>query len=85
MGDGAVPGPVRRSHRRDMSDVPDSAGFTDLSSFNSETTTAVDQLVELGIAAGTSATTFEPSNDVLRWQMALFLTRVLAVDGIVPS
>jgi hypothetical protein len=68
-----------------MSDAPASAGFTDLSSFDAETTTAIDQLVELGIAAGTSTTTFEPSNDVLRWQMALFLTRVLAVDGIVPS
>ena len=68
-----------------MPDVPASAGFTDLSSFNAETTTAVDQLVELGIAAGTSTTTFAPADDVLRWQMALFLTRLLAVDGIVPS
>jgi hypothetical protein len=68
-----------------MSDAPAPAGFTDLASFDAETTTAVDHLVELGIAAGTSTTTFEPSNDVLRWQMALFLTRVLAVDGIVPS
>jgi len=65
-------------------DVAPSAGFTDLSSFNAETAAAVDQLVELGIAAGTSSTTFEPSNDVLRWQMALFLTRVLAVDGSRP-
>jgi hypothetical protein len=68
-----------------MPDGSASAGFSDLSSFTAETTAAVDVLVELGIAAGTSATTFEPTNDVLRWQMALFLTRVLAVDGVVPS
>jgi hypothetical protein len=66
------------------SDGAPSAAFMDLSAFNSETRDAIDQLVELGIAAGTSSTTFEPSNDVLRWQMALFLTRVLAVDGSRP-
>jgi hypothetical protein len=68
-----------------MPDAAEPAGFTDLSSLDAETISAIDFLVELGIAAGTSTTTFEPSNDVLRWQMALFLTRVLAVDGIVPS
>jgi hypothetical protein len=52
---------------------------------NSETATAIDQLVALGVAAGTSTTTFEPATPVFRWQMALFLTRVLAMDGIVPS
>ncbi len=59
--------------------------FNDLAQMDSETVTAIDQLVALGVAAGTSTTTFEPSNDVLRWQMALFLTRVMALDGIVPS
>jgi len=59
--------------------------FNDLAQMHPETVTAIDQLVALGVAAGTSTTTLEPSNDVLRWQMALFLTRVLAVDGIVPS
>ena len=59
--------------------------FSDLTQMDTETVTAIDQLVALGVAAGTSTTTFEPSNDVLRWQMALFLTRVMAVDGIVPS
>jgi hypothetical protein len=61
------------------------AGFTDMASFDAGTRAAVDQLVEMGIGAGTSATTFEPSSEVLRWQMALFLTRLLAVDGIFPS
>jgi S-layer family protein len=62
-----------------------SAGFTDMGSFNEETRAAVDQLVQYGIAAGTSSSTFEPAGHVLRWQMALFLTRMLARDGIVPS
>ncbi|HUP15217.1 MAG TPA: ice-binding family protein [Acidimicrobiia bacterium] len=59
--------------------------FNDLAQMDPETVTAIDQLFALGVAAGTSTTTFEPSNDVLRWQMALFLTRVMALDGIVPS
>jgi hypothetical protein len=59
--------------------------FNDLAQMDRETVTAIDQLFALGVAAGTSTTTFEPSNDVLRWQMALFLTRVMALDGIVPS
>jgi hypothetical protein len=59
--------------------------FNDLAQMNSETATAIDQLVALGVAAGTSTTTIEPATPVLRWQMALFLTRVLALDGIVPS
>jgi hypothetical protein len=66
-------------------DSPASAGFTDLASYNAEVQIAVNRLVELGIAAGTSTTTYEPSSNVLRWQMALFLTRTLAVGGIVPN
>ena len=68
-----------------LPDPPSSAGFTDLASLNAQTVVAIDQLVQLGLARGTSTTTFDPMSDVLRWQMALFLTRVLAVDGIVPS
>ena len=59
--------------------------FDDLGQMDAETVTAIDQLFTLGVAAGTSTTTFEPSHDVLRWQMALFLTRVMALDGVVPS
>jgi hypothetical protein len=68
-----------------LPDPPASAGFTDLASLNAQTIVAIDQLVQLGLALGTSTTTFDPFSDVLRWQMALFLTRVLAVDGIVLS
>jgi hypothetical protein len=59
--------------------------FNDLAQMDTETATAIDQLVALGVAVGTSTTTFDPSTAVLRWQMALFLTRVMALDGIVPS
>jgi hypothetical protein len=59
--------------------------FSDLAQMDTETVTAIDHLVALGVAAGTSTTTFEPSSAVLRWQMALFLTRVLALDGIAPG
>ncbi len=62
-----------------------STRFNDLTLQSTEATDAIDQLVTLGIAEGTSATTYGPENSVLRWQMALFLTRVLAVDGIVPN
>ena len=65
--------------------TPAPTGFTDMTSMSTETTNAIDQLVSLGIAEGTSATTYEPANSVLRWQMALFLTRMLAVDGLVPN
>jgi hypothetical protein len=67
------------------SEVVGSAGFMDMGPFDAETRAAVDQLVQYGIAAGTSSSTFEPAGHVLRWQMALFLTRMLARDGIVPS
>ena len=59
--------------------------FNDLTQLGTETVNAIDQLAALGVAAGTSTTTFDPSTAVLRWQMALFLTRVLALDGVVPS
>ena len=65
--------------------APPSAGFTDIVLLDTETTTAIDQLVALGIAEGTSPSTYDPQSSVLRWQMALFLTRVLAVDGILPT
>jgi hypothetical protein len=34
------------------------------------------------VTKGTSSTTFTPSANVPRWQMALFIVRLLQVDGI---
>jgi hypothetical protein len=60
-------------------------GFTDISGQVATTQTAINQAKQLGIADGTSATTFDPNSNTLRWQMALFLTRVLAVDNVFPA
>ena len=46
------------------------AGFTDT------TSTDVDCIKMHGITQGVTATTYEPSGTVPRWQMALFLTRM---------
>ncbi|HVR32049.1 MAG TPA: S-layer homology domain-containing protein [Acidimicrobiia bacterium] len=61
-------------------------GFNDIAGLNAETQTAINQLAQLDITKGTSATTFDPSGIVTRWQMALFLTRLVTADGIaLPS
>jgi hypothetical protein len=56
-------------------------GFTDIGAFDAATQTAINQLRQLGVALGTSTTTFAPNSDVLRWQMALFLARALETAG----
>ncbi|HSJ27534.1 MAG TPA: S-layer homology domain-containing protein, partial [Acidimicrobiia bacterium] len=60
-------------------------GFTDIGGLDAETQTAINQTKQLGIADGTSATTYNPLASTLRWQMALFLTRTLAADGVLPT
>ncbi len=59
-------------------------GFGDLAGLSPQAQGAINQLAVLGVAKGTSATTFSPSAETLRWQMALFLTRALAVGGVLP-
>ena len=58
-----------------------SQGFTDIAGFDSATQTAINQVRELGITTGTTPTTFSPTSSVSRWQMALFLTRLLTAMG----
>jgi SpoIID/LytB domain protein len=60
---------------------PANQGFTDLGGLSDEAVTAINQVKQLGITTGTSATTFDPSSNVTRWQMALFLTRSYTVIG----
>lgn len=60
-------------------------GFGDLTGLSNEAQIAINQLAQLDIADGTSATTFDPLSNVNRWQMALFLTRTLAVGGVTPT
>ncbi|MCZ7533580.1 MAG: S-layer homology domain-containing protein [Acidimicrobiia bacterium] len=63
-----------------------SAGFTDTGGLSQETQDAIDCIAFYDIAQGTTATTYSPSDNVTRSQMALFLTRKLAVAGVaLPS
>jgi hypothetical protein len=65
--------------------APPSAGFVDISGLDATIQVAINQLAALGITNGTSATEFSPNIEVPRWQMAIFLTRVLQADGVVPT
>ena len=58
-----------------------SAGFTDVPS-NSDASDDIDCIAYYGITKGTSATTYSPSNPVIREHMALFLIRLARVVGI---
>jgi hypothetical protein len=60
-------------------------GFTDITGLSAEYQTAINQLAQLGISKGTSATTYGPAGNVNRWQMALFLAPDLDVLGVVPA
>jgi len=51
------------------------AGFTDT------TSTDVDCIAYYGITTGVTATTYEPSANIPRWQMALYMTRFMDVAG----
>ncbi|MFO7547445.1 MAG: S-layer homology domain-containing protein [Acidimicrobiia bacterium] len=64
--------------------TPPDAGFTDIVGLPAPSQLAINQLAAVGVVAGTSATTYSPALETLRWQMALFLTRTLAADGITP-
>jgi hypothetical protein len=63
-----------------------SVGFLDIAGLSDAAQRAINQLDRLGVAEGTSSTTFSPNESVTRWQMALFLTRLLEEAGIdLPS
>lgn len=53
--------------------------FVDIDDLSAENQLAINQLAAAEIAQGTSHTTFDA---VTRWQMALFLTRVLTAGGV---
>jgi hypothetical protein len=61
--------------------LPDgsSQGFADVSDLSVEARTAINQARQLGIATGTSSSTFDPFSPVRRDQMASFLARALNV------
>ena len=56
---------------------PADAGFTDIGELSAESQTAINQLADLGITQGTSATTYSPGDAVQRGHMALFIARLM--------
>ncbi len=60
------------------------APFTDIGSTTIEANQAINAAWDLGIATGTTATTYNPLGTVNRGQMALFLTRMYAHTNTRP-
>lgn len=56
--------------------------FTDIGGTLAEAQTAINALADAHVALGTGGSAFTPNLLLVRWQMALFLTRLLAADGI---
>ena len=74
----------------DMASDPDDAGFTDIGDLSDESQTAINQLADLGITQGTSATTYSPGDSVKRGHMALFIARLMnhmtaGIGGAIPE
>jgi len=61
------------------------SAFTDLGATTVEASKAINQAWDLGIAAGTTTTTFDPVGNVNRGQMSLFLTRTYAHANTRPA
>ena len=64
---------------------PTPHGFTDIAGLGQSTIDAINQLAELGITTGVSATEYDPFGTIPRWQMALFLSRVHTATYSLPS
>jgi len=60
-------------------------GFTDISGKSAEIQTAINQIKQLGITIGKTATTFDPDAFVTREEMALFITRLLKAVPVGPG
>ena len=67
--------------------LPDGAaqGFSDISGYSAEIQTAVNQIKQLGITTGKTATTYDPASFVTREEMALFLSRLLKAATVGPG
>jgi len=60
-------------------------GFADMSGYSAEIQTAVNQLKQLGVTVGKTATTYAPADNVTREEMALFITRLLKKATVGPG
>ena len=74
------PGGVRAGSVR-----PDDTVFSDIGGLSSTANNAIRVLFEMGVTAGTSATTYSPSSIVTRAQMAVFIARMLAHTNARPA
>jgi hypothetical protein len=72
---------LARTIRAASVDLPDGTdqGFADIRNLGVESQQAINQIRQLGITTGTTATTFDPGGTVNRQQMASFLARMLKV------
>ena len=60
-------------------------GFSDIAGKSDEIKTAINQIRELGITVGKTATTYAPDDVVTREEMALFLNRLLKKATVGPG
>ena len=60
-------------------------GFTDISGQSAEIQTAINQIKQLGVTTGTTATTYSPDDNVTKEQMAMFVERLLAKTPVGPG
>ena len=60
-------------------------GFTDIGGYSAAIQTAINQLKQLGVTAGTTATTYSPDDNVSREQMAMFVNRLLRKTAVGPN
>ena len=60
-------------------------GFSDISGKSTEIQTAINQIRQLGITIGKTATTYAPDDKVTRQEMALFMSRYLEKATVGPG
>ena len=60
-------------------------GFSDIGGYSTEIRTAINQLKQLGITVGKTATTYAPADNVTREEMALFIARLLKKVTVGPG
>jgi len=59
-------------------------GFTDLPT-SADSVTAINQIKQLGVTVGKTATTYDPSANVTREEMAMFIERLLGLTAPGPN
>ena len=60
-------------------------GFTDISGYSAAIQTGINQLKQMGVTTGVTATTYDPDSNVTREQMSMFVERLLGKTAVGPS